>query len=318
MNKKVILDLDTGIDDALALALTIAIPEFELIGVVGSFGNVQMIQGVKNTKKLLRKMNCEDVPVYMGAEKAIDAQETFSPTEGSRRIHAENGVGNVELGMEDETILPNGQQFIIDSCEKFEKDLIIIATGPLTNLAQVVLKDVEALKLIDKIVIMGGALTVEGNITPYAEVNILQDPQGANIFFESGVPIIMVGLDVTLKTLLTKETTNQWRKLNTEIGAIYADMIDYYIDGYLESSPHLKGCALHDPLAVGLAAYPELITNIKEVFLKVDMGGGTRGRTIGDIQKINDINPNVSVVLDINVDKFIELFKGKMQQIFGR
>ena len=119
---------------------------------------------------------------------------------------------------------------------------------------------------------MGGALTVCGNVSPYAEANISQDPEAADLLFKSGLPVTMVGLDVTLRTLFTKTDTQEWRELATDAAKAYADMVDYYIKAYEVTSPHLHGCALHDPLAVAVAIDPSLVTTFP-LNLKTEVEG---------------------------------------------
>ena len=128
---------------------------------------------------------------------------------------------------------------------------------------------------------MGGALTVPGNVSPVAEANINQDPHAANEVFTRQKNLTMVGLDVTLRTLLTKKETQQWRDLGTNAGQKFADIVDYYIDVYKITSPHLGGCALHDPLAVGVALDPSLVQTLA-LNMFVDTTDAMWGRTIGD------------------------------------
>ena len=151
---------------------------------------------------------------------------------------------------------------------------------------------------------MGGALTVPGNVNAWTEANISQDPEAANILFRSGAPVTMIGLDVTLQTLLRYEDTQKWRDIGTDSGKFYADMVDYYIKAYETTSPHLGGCGLHDPLAVAVAIDPSLVTLI-DINMKVDVEGATRGRTIGDETRLNDPVKTMKVAVGVDVERFV-------------
>ena len=173
---KLILDLDTGIDDAMALAYAVGSPDLELIGVTGTYGNVYTEVGVQNVLNLLEMMGKPEIPVFLGEKKAL-TQDVFVRHEVSARIHGENGVGQVELPVAAEHASKmDAVDFIIESVKKYGKELVIVATGPQTNLAAALNKAPEIKEMMGKIVIMGGALTVPGNVSPYAEANISKDP----------------------------------------------------------------------------------------------------------------------------------------------
>ncbi len=155
--------------------------------------------------------------------------------------------------------------------------------------------------LIGNVTFMVGALTVEVNVTPVAEANIKQDPKAADEVMKSNLPLTIVGLDVTLLTLLTKNETKQWRELGTASGMAFADITDFYIDAYYNLDIDKRGCALHDPLSVGVSIDPSFVSTIRLFMKVVYQEGPYYGRTIGDNAKLNDPNPNVKVA--VNVDK---------------
>lgn len=291
---KVILDLDAGIDDGMALAYATGNSDIELIGVTGTYGNVYTEDGVQNALNLLHLLKRDDVPVFVGESHAIN-KDTFKRQKVSARIHGENGVGQVSIDKskrEKESM--SAVDFMIQSIKKHKDELVIIATGPMTNLAVALTKAPEIKDDLKKVVIMGGALTVPGNVSAYAEANISQDPLAAKILFESGVQVTMVGLDVTQRSELTKKDTEEWRKTNTIVGKTYADMVDYYIAQHEHSNG--KACFLHDPSAVICAVHPEYFTILPMHMTVVTEGEGI-GRTIGDSQKLRDPNPNTFVCI---------------------
>src|SRR5699024_2938510 len=206
-----------------------------------------------------------------------------------------------------------GVDFLVESVREHGDDLVIVATGPMTNLAAAIHKDPSFAENA-RIVIMGGALIVPGNVNAWTEANISQDPEAADKLFRSGADVTMIGLDVTLQTLLTYAHTEQWRELGTDAGTFLADMTDYYIKAYETTAPHLGGCGLHDPLAVGVAVDPSLVTVI-EHNMKVDVEGPTRGRTIGDEERLNDPEKNVKVAVGVDVDRFLSEFMSRITSV---
>ena len=306
--KKLILDLDTGIDDALAIAYALgSSDEAELIGITGTYGNVLLKDGVRNSLAVTELLGHPEVPVYAGLPHA-SATDSFEVLEVSKLIHGTNGIGDVAIpepsrGPEQGSAI----DFIIDAAKTYGQDLIYVPTGPMTNIDAALTKAPEIKDEIGRIVLMGGALTVCGNVNAWTEANISQDPEAADRLFRSGASVTMVGLDVTLQTLLTTKQTQQWRDLNTPAGTFLADMTDYYIGAYKVTSPHLGGCSLHDPLAVGVALDPSLVDTLP-INLKVDVDGPTRGRTIGDNTRLNDPVKTARAAVAVDAPRFLTRF----------
>ncbi|MDO4913008.1 MAG: nucleoside hydrolase [Bifidobacteriaceae bacterium] len=309
--KKLILDLDTGIDDALAIAYALGSTESELIGITGTYGNVLMEQGVRNALAITDLFGHQEVKVYKGLPHA-STKDSFEVLDISAFIHGKNGIGEVsipESSRDAESM--SAVDFIIDAVKTYGEDLIYIPTGPLTNLDAALKKAPEIKDEIGRVVLMGGALTVPGNVNAWTEANISQDPDAANNVFRSGIPATMIGLDVTLQTLLTYKETQQWRDLNTPAGSFLADMSDYYIKAYETTAPHLGGCGLHDPLAVGVAVDPTLVSTLA-INMQVDVEGPTRGRTIGDPTKLNDPDKSMQVAVGVDVPRFLDEFMNRI------
>lgn len=312
---KVILDLDTGIDDGMALAYTVGNKDMELLGVTGTFGNVYTKVGARNALNLLNILGEPKIPVFMGATHGITKTEFVRP-EISAQIHGENGVGEIHLPVSKENVQEkNGIDFLIESVKKYKKELFIIATGPLTNLAAALEKAPEILEDLGKIVIMGGALTVPGNVNAYAEANISKDPVAAKRVFESGADITMVGLDVTQRSQLTKEDTRVWKSYGTQAGTAYGEMVDYYISQHT----HSKGtaCYLHDPSAAICAVHPEYFVQLP-MYLTVVTQGEAAGRTIGDPALLREKNPNVKVCVGVHSEQLEKELKQVLAEVFQR
>ena len=298
--KPIIFDVDTGIDDALAIAYALNSPELEVLGFTTCFGNIPVADATRNTLTVLEMVG-KSIPVYEGAAETILRGEKESyPI----LFHGEDGLGNV---LKNKSIRQaeskSGPDFIIQEVKNRPHEITIIAVGPLTNLALAINKAPEIIPLVKEIIIMGGAVKVPGNATPYGEANIVSDPEAANIVFSSGLKVTLVGLDVTMQTLLPQSRTNTWRENGGEKGRIFADMTDYYIEAYEKGSPGIGGCALHDPLAVGFAIDSSFVKTEK-MNVKVVTEGEEVGRTIG----YDGEEPNVYVCTEVEADRFLEHF----------
>lgn len=314
--RKMILDLDTGVDDALAIAYALADPEVDLIGIVSSYGNNLLDVCAENSLKLLELLGHTDIPVFKGLPHSCTTDH-FDVMQVSKDIHGDNGIGDVELPAPSQALEEqSGVDFYIEAAHKYGKDLIIIPTGPMTNLAAALKKDPEIADLIGNVTFMGGALTVEGNVTPVAEANINQDPKAADEVMKSNLPLTMVGLDVTLRTLLTKNETKQWRELGTASGKAFADITDFYIDAYYNLDIDKRGCALHDPLAVGVGIDPSFVSTISLFMKVVYQEGPYYGRTIGDNAKLNDPNPTVKVAVNVDKERYLKAFMDRLNKLF--
>ena len=312
--KKLVLDLDTGVDDALAISYALGSPEVELIGITGTYGNVLVEQGVRNALAITDLLGHPEVKVYQGLPHS-STTESFSVLPVSAFIHGENGIGDVDIpdsNRPDET--QSAVDSIIDAVMPHGKDRIYVPTGPMTNIEAALKKAPEIKDEIGRIVLMGGALTVPGNCNACMEANISQDPEAADYLFRSGAPTTMIGLDVTLQTLLTYKETQRWRDLGTKSGTFLADMTDFYIKAYETTSPHLGGCGLHDPLAVGVAVDPALVTTL-DINMKVDLEGPTRGRTIGDETRLNDPVKTMKVAVGVDVPRFLNEFMTRITNL---
>lgn len=344
MARKLVLDLDTGIDDTLALAYALGSPEVELVGIMASFGNVAVGTGVRNALAVLDLLGHPEVPVYVGADRPLVATEAFLPSESVLRIHGDNGIGGCAIpdsarrpvlatdevaaggragrdaeahGAQEPWDRPNAAaDFLARAVRTYGDELVYVPTGPLTNLAVALRRDPSLVQALRHVTLMGGALTVPGNVSPCAEANIANDPEAADEVFRSSLRTTMVGLDVTHQTLLTRRETARWREAGTPAAAFLADMTDFYIDAYLRNNPYLGGCSLHDPLAVGVAVDPSLVRT-HGINLKVDLEGSFRGRTIGDDERLNDPWKTCEVALEVDAPRFLEEFMRRVGRAIG-
>ncbi len=299
---KIILDVDPGIDDAMAIALAIKSKGVEVLGLTTVGGNLPLEKTTDNAARILKllKATCK---VYPGM-----SQPLVRRLHTAEHIHGPTGLGYLDLEKADEYISEiHAVDFIIEEVNRRPKEVTIIAVGPLTNICLAIKKDPSIVDRVKEIVIMGGAVFTEGNVTPKAEFNIYVDPESAEHVFNCGAKITLVGLDVTLKALLLEDHLEILRKKGGELGESIAKMTDFYLERYKDHNK-LKGCALHDPLAVGVALDKTLVKT-QHIYVGVETKGDlTRGVTVGDKMSRFSKEPNVHVCVEVDADKFIDTF----------
>ena len=299
---KIILDVDPGIDDAMAIALASKWPNVELLGLTTVAGNLPLEKTTSNACKILNLLS-EKCKVYPGMKEPLTRE-----LHTAEHIHGPTGLGYADLPEASEYIdQKHAVDFIIEQIKKYPGEVRIIAVGPLTNIAMAIKKDPSIVEKVNGIYVMGGAVFTQGNVTPSAEFNIYVDPESAQIVFNCGAEVTLVGLDVTLKALLTREHLEILRLKGGTVGQSIADMTDFYLERYKDHNK-LIGCALHDPLAVGVALDESLVK--KELFfVGVETKGEyTRGATIGDTHKRFGHKPNIYVCTEVDAERFLSLF----------
>ena len=298
--KPIIFDVDTGIDDALAMAYALNSPELEVLGFTTCFGNVPVVNATRNTLTVLEKV-AKSVPVYQGAAQTFTGREKKN---FPKEVHGEVGLGPVL--MDDPMTKAESQfapDFIIEQVKKRPHEITVIAVGPLTNLALAIKKSPEIIPLVKEVIVMGGAVNVPGNVNEYSEANIISDPEAAEYVCSSGIQLKLVGLDVTMKTLLPKSKLDKWRTDGQEKGQFFADMTEFYIGYYEKISPGIEGCALHDPLAVGVAIDSSFVKT-ETMNVKVVTEGEEVGRTIGSPDEASAIR----VCTEVDAARFLKHF----------
>lgn len=274
--KKVIIDVDTGIDDALGLLLAIRSPELDVVGITTSFGATSVAQATENTLGILELLEqAREIPVARGAARPLK-KEWDGPV---ANIHGENGVGEYRLPESDcNAIEMDAADFMIQMAERYKGELVFVCTARLTNLAIALERNPELKMWIKEVVVMGGAIRVPGNVTPYAEANIHGDPDAAKIVFESGLPITLVGLDVTEKVRLQEhellKVGEAISRVGKEIDRFAIQILSYYIRAY-QVELGIEGCMLHDPLAVAVCIDRSLVRS-ERVSVSVDVSDKDR------------------------------------------
>ena len=302
--RPVILDCDPGHDDALAIALACASPGLEVLGVTTVAGNAGLANTTRNALRVLTLLGRTDIPVAAGAERPL-VREPWIPT----HVHGASGLDGADLP---EPGLAQRSETAIELTAALLRaspmPVTLVPTGPLTNIA-LLLRAFPALRdRIAAISLMGGSLGV-GNTTASAEFNIWQDPEAAAIVFESGIPILMAGLDVTHQALVLPGDVARLEALGNRTGRVFADLMRFFGQHHRERYGW-DGPPIHDAVAVGVLVAPWLIER-RRLFVAVETGDGlTRGRTVGDERGATGRAPNVEVEVAIDRPAFLDLAIG--------
>lgn len=268
MRMKLFMDVDTGVDDALALALAVA-SDAELVGVSTVAGNVSEPTATENTLRVLDYLGAGDVPVYRGA-----SQPLVAPRQHAEHIHGENGLGGAQFpATTNQVEHVTAPQSIIDVADRYAGDLVLVMTGPLTNLAIALSLKPTIVHQVRRVVVMGGALFVGGNVTPQAEFNVYADPDAMQQVSNSDWDdLMLVGLDVTHQTVFNKDA---WSRIPGD--ATGAPYLVREVMRRTFTERGMDGSYLHDPLAVAVALDPGLVGG--EVHkLRVGLSGDVRGK----------------------------------------
>lgn len=292
-------DCDTGIDDSLALAYLLASPEIDLVGIGTVSGNIDAERAAVNTLDLLALAGRRDIPVAIGAHDP----QAGAYAGGVPHIHGHNGVGDVELPPSGLQAAPEtAVELLIRLAHAHQGRLLVVAVGPVTNLAAALRLDPGLAELVEEVTIMGGAALVPGNSTPAAEANIWNDPEAAREVVEASWPIVLVPLDVTLENTLEEADRQLLLASPHPFVHALAEILDLYFEFYVELYGH-RSCALHDPLATALAVGVVRATVAPRVGVVVDdTHGPGRGQTICDLRNqrqgpVDQPDAHVRVVL---------------------
>lgn len=303
--KKVIIDVDTGIDDALAIILAINSNRLDILGITTVAGNVPVELATKNTLRVLKLLGREDIEVYEGADKPIEREIRFRGI-----VYGSDGLGGQLNSMETKLKSEiNAVKYIIDEINAHPGEITIITLSPLTNLALAIEEDPSIVGKIKDIYIMGGAVGVAGNITPVSEFNFYTDPESAYNVIHSGLNIKLIGLNVTEKARFSENDLKNKDRMS-EYENFIDNILRFYMDRMFEIRGY-KSCALHDPLVVAVAI--EEIVEYEKCF--VDLEYSSR---ISDGQLVKyfnrDYKENVELAISIDIERFKKIFLENVYQ----
>jgi purine nucleosidase len=311
--KRILLDTDPGIDDALAILLAAASPEIHLEGLTVVHGNCSLQQGVNNALSILELANAGDIPVAPGFPRPL-----VQPPLIADETHGPKGLGYAELDPPHRPALEtHAVDFIIDTILSNPGELTIVAVGPLTNIAVAVRREPEIIDAVQEVIIMGGAILHQGNVTPLAEYNTYADPHAAHMVYHSGIPIRLVPLDVTYQCVLTTEHVDRLLAHKSPIAEFIAEATRFYME-FHDQYQSVKGCVINDPLALCLAFKPELC-EYQTLYVDVDISGGvSMGNTFADFYDVVKQLPKMQVALDVRPEDFIQLFLERMERLMEK
>ncbi len=310
-----IMDCDPGLDDAIALLLAMASPqEIDLLGVTTVIGNTPLENTQQNARRICELAKRSDMKVFKGCPrtffaKLFSSETTYSATD----IHGETGLGGCILPPPTMLLQPqHAVSFIIKTLLESPTKITLAPSAALTNIACALVMEPRIKDKIDKVVLMGGVIGL-GNITPTAEYNFYCDPQAAYVVFTSGIPIVMMGLDVTRKTQTSEDWLNQVKSLRTPVSQAIVDMLSYYHrpDAILE--PGVSGGVLHDPNVIAYLLKPDLY-NGREVYVEIDISPTIMaGRTTVDWHGKLKLKPNAYVINEVDVKGFFDLLTERLK-----
>ena len=291
-----ILDCDTGHDDAIALMLASKHPEIELLGVTVVAGNQTLDKTLPNTLNVCQHLQL-DVPVYGGMDRPMVRDRIVADD-----IHGKSGLdGPVFARRFKRAQKKHAVSYLIETLMASEGDITLVPVGPLSNIAMALRLEPKIAKKIKRIVLMGGAVGI-GNATPSAEFNIFADPEAAHVVFTSGVPIVMMPLDLTNETIASKEIIERMEGISNRAGRLFGDIMRYTLRSQAVNG--LKGGPVHDVTAVMYLVHPEFF-HTKEMYVEIDLTRGpSYGRTVADINDRFHKKPNAIVGLSTDLPAF--------------
>jgi inosine-uridine nucleoside N-ribohydrolase len=299
----IFLDCDPGHDDAIALLLALGSPELDLLGVTTVHGNQTLEKTTENALRVLELAGRTDIPVARGADRPLVRELHVAA-----HVHGESGLDGPELPQA--TTEPVAEEAVDFIAARIVPGTVLVPTGPLTNIALYL--EAHGTEHVERIVLMGGAIA-EGNMTPAAEFNIWADPEAAQRVFHAGVPVTMIGLDVTHQALLTAAWAERFRTAG-RLGAFVADLIEFF-KRYHAATYGWDGAPIHDAVAVAEVLRPELVRtehrNV-EVELESEL---CRGRTVVDLWRRTDRPANADVGVEIDGDAFLELLLERISSL---
>jgi len=274
-SRKIVIDTDPGIDDAMAIFYALASPELEVVGLTTIFGNVETELATTNALRLLEIAGRSDIPVAHGADKPL-----AMPYRGAVAfVHGSDGQGDVFLPPP--TTAPvdaDAADFLIRTAMESPGEITLVPLGPLTNVALAMQREPQFTSNLAEIVLMGGSAFGGGNASPAAEANILNDPEAADIVFGAECPIVMAGLDVTEQTVMTTDDLAQIDTFDNDRARHLAAIVPYYANFYLERH-EFHGIFVHDSSTISYLLAPEAYTWVEHP-IRVDCGASfCRGKT---------------------------------------
>ncbi len=311
MRRRIIIDTDPGLDDAVAILFALAsLEELEVLSLVAVAGNLPLGQTERNARRVCALAGCPDLPVYAGCARPLMRSLVTAD-----HIHNDSRLGAVLPEPEMPVQAQHGVEFLIEALRSAEAGTITLcALGPLTNIAMALVKAPEVVGRIRELVIMGGACFELGNVTPAAEFNIHVDPHAAAIVIDAGIPITMIPLDVSHQLTTTEPRLAALRSLPNRCGTAVAELLATF-EKNRRAKFGLRAKALHDPAVVGYLLRPKLYEG-RQVNVTVETQSRlTVGMTVVDWWGVTGRKPNVRFMNTVDADGFYGLLTERLARL---
>ncbi|MDK3016373.1 nucleoside hydrolase [Pseudodonghicola flavimaris] len=310
--RKIIIDTDPGQDDAVAILLALASPEeIEVLGITAVAGNVPLALTAKNARIVCELAGRPDVPVYAGCDAPLSR-----PLVTAEHVHGKTGLDGPKLPDPAMELQPqHAVAFLIETLRRAPAGTVTLCPlGPLTNIARAFQEAPDIIPRVREVVLMGGAYFEVGNITPAAEFNIYVDPEAADIVFKSGVPLVVMPLDVTHGALVTKARNDAFRALGTPVGLAVAEMTDFF-ERFDKEKYGSAGAPLHDPTVIAYLIRPELFSG-RYINVEIETRSPlTLGMTVADWWRVTDRRPNAMFMGDVVAEAFFSLLTERLGRL---
>ena len=309
--RKIIIDTDPGQDDAVAILLAFASPELEVLGITAVAGNVPLALTEINARVICELAGRRDAKVFAGCDRPLVRHLVTA-----EHVHGKTGLDGIALP---EPTMPLQAQhavdFIIETLRTYPAGSVTLCPlGPLTNIATAFQRAPDIIAKVAEIVLMGGAYFEVGNITPAAEFNIYVDPEAAALVFKSGVPLVVMPLDVTHQALTSRQWVEQMRALGTRTGAAVASWTDFF-ERFDTAKYGSNGAPLHDPCVIAYLLRPDLFSG-RHINVEIETKGEfTIGMTVADWWRVSQRPANAMFMRTIDRDGFFALLSERIARL---
>jgi inosine-uridine nucleoside N-ribohydrolase len=307
----VLLDCDPGHDDAVAILLALGSPSIDLLGITTTFGNCPVPDATRNAQRVLALAGRADVPVAVGAAGPVTGEGAHL----GNYVHGVSGLDGPELpepqaGPVEEDAVP----FLAAALAASPRPVTVVATGPITNVARLLEQHPEVRGQVAEIIFMGGS-TERGNHTPTAEFNTFADPEALDVVLRSGLPVRMVGLNLTHQALATREVVERMSAMEHRIGRTCAEWMGFFGSSY-NRIWEFDAPPVHDPCTIAAVIDPDVI-QWRDAFVAVELAGRwTRGTTVVDLyRRYPDQPANVSVAMTLDADRYWDLVLASLDRL---
>jgi purine nucleosidase len=309
--RKIIIDTDPGQDDAVAILLALASPEIEVLGLTAVAGNVPLHLTHKNAMKICELAGRPQTKVFAGAVHPMMRHLVTA-----EHVHGRTGLNGPDLPAPTMKLQEqHAVDFIVETLMREPPATVTLcALGPLTNLALAMTREPRIVPRIQEIVLMGGGFFEGGNTTPAAEFNIYVDPQAADIVLKSGVPVVMMPLDVTHQALTTRKRIAAFRDMGTRVGIATAELLEFF-ERFDEEKYGTDGGPLHDPCVIAYLLKPELFSGRLINVVVETTSELTMGMTVADWWGVTDRDKNVTYMRNVDHDGFFALLTERLARL---